>query len=245
MKRFLKLALAFVAMVVFIYVAVIAFGLKASYEVGKRFDIGYGASTNPRLVRLEIGDRIFMIPQNHIWSREDWKGGRVTGVNLHALLPGFQPYTDTNEHEFKKPGRETRISITLREHNNPNSLSTSTSMTRVEVFHRRTHNSNSNEAESFIKQEGANGLQLWIKQDTSPKSEIYVASKKNGDFYWLECSRDGEHPNPSCDTLVEYSNQSVIRYSFSKKFLPQWEELDNQVLSFIANFDQSTTQGGK
>lgn len=245
MKRFLKFTLVFVAMVAFIYVAVIAFGLWASYEVGKRLDIGYGTSTSPRLVRLEIGDRVFMIPQNYIWSREDWKGGRVTGVNLHALLPGFHPYTDTNQHEFKKPGRNGRISFVLSEHNNPNNLSTSTSMTRKEVFHRITHRYGTGEPRPFIKKDGVAGLSLWLKMERTSADELYVGNKQNGEFYWLECSGDQQYPNPSCSTWVEHSNSITIKYSFSKKFLPLWEELDNQVLNFITAFDQSTTSGGK
>lgn len=245
MKHFLKFALPFVAMAVLIYIAVIAFGLWASYEVGKRLDIGHGTSTNPRLVRLEIGDRIFMIPQNHIWSREDWKGGRVSGVNMHALLPAFEPNTASNLHEFKKPGWNRTISFLLSEHNTPGSYYSSTSMTRKEIFHRMTHESSSGEAKSFNKKEGVAGLELWIKLKTTFKSELYVGAKRNGDFYWLECSGEGEHSHPSCSTYVEYSNRTVIKYTFPKKFLLQWEELDNQVLRFIASFDQSITKGRK
>jgi hypothetical protein len=52
----------------FLFVLVkLAFYLWGSYEVGKRLDYSYGTATNPRLVHLEIGDKVFAIPQNHIW----------------------------------------------------------------------------------------------------------------------------------------------------------------------------------
>ena len=75
----------FAALVLTMFVIVVGgflFYIWGSHEVGKRLDIGYGTSTSPRLVQLEIGDKHFAIPQNYIWSRDRWSGGKVTGVNM-------------------------------------------------------------------------------------------------------------------------------------------------------------------
>jgi len=97
----------FAALVLTMFVIVVGgflFYIWGSHEVGKRLDIGYGTSTSPRLVQLEIGDKHFAIPQNYIWSRDSWNGGKVVGVNMHALLPNFEPLTEANKNEFEKPG---------------------------------------------------------------------------------------------------------------------------------------------
>ena len=71
MKKAFKWFLFLTGALLALFVLIFGFGFWAAHETGKRLDIGYGASTSPRLVRLEIGDKVFAIPQNHIWSRED------------------------------------------------------------------------------------------------------------------------------------------------------------------------------
>lgn len=119
------------------------FYLWSSHEVRQRLDYGYGTSASPRLVQLEIGDKPFTIPQNHIWSRNRWSGRKVGGVNTHALLPGFEPRTEANENEFEKPGWNKKISLMLSEHNINGSRTSSTSMTRKEAYDRIIKNKKS------------------------------------------------------------------------------------------------------
>ena len=92
------------SLIVLIALAIVYLLLFTANETKQRLDIGYGITASSNVARLEIGDKVFFIPQNHIWSRSRWKGGRVTGVNLHALLPDFQPLTAENRHEFDRLG---------------------------------------------------------------------------------------------------------------------------------------------
>ncbi len=243
MKKLLKWFLAFLGIVACFYLFAFVFGVWGSYEMKKRFDIGYGASTSPRLVRLEIGDKVFAIPQNHIWSRDRWQDGKVTGVNLQALLPNFEPYTETNKQEFEKPGWNREISFLLSEHNIANSPTGKTSMTRKDVYERIIR-SVSQQLKPTKDFPGPFGLTLkkWIKPSPGDK-ELYVGHKKNGDFYWIKCDPDNPKEFPSCSTYIEYSKQVTIHYTFSKQYLSDWKTIDQGVLNLIHQFEINAKQG--
>lgn len=222
----------------FVFLVLMAFYFWGTYEVGKRLDYGYGTATNPRLVQLEIGDKVFAIPQNHIWSRENWNSGKTDGVNMHALLPDFEPYTEVNRHEFDKPGWRKKISLMLSEHNIPGSRTTSTSMTRSEVYERIVRN------KEITDVPGPYGLtrQHKIPYLTSEK-ELYVGHKQDSSFYWVRCYQDHRGPSPSCSTDVSYSDQTYVRYTFAKNRLSDWQVIDDGVLSLIQQFENNTKQG--
>lgn len=244
MKRIIKWFTALAAILVGLYAVTTGFGIWASHETGKRLDIGYGTSTSPKLVHLEIGDKVFAIPQNYIWSREDWKGGKVQGVNLHALWPDFEPYTEANRHEFDKPGWNRKISLLLREHNIPGSRTTSTSMTRVEVYERIMRKVGYGKPREFSDVPGFFGLTLkkWL-QPRPGDDELYVGTKRDGNYYWVRCSPSGKHSSPSCNTYIEYSTHVTIRYTFSRRHLAEWQAIDNSVVNFIRRFELNTEQG--
>lgn len=139
----MKIKTSFIKMVIIVIfleavsiVAMIVFAVYARHKVAERLDIGRGVSTSNEVVRLEIGDKTFNIPKNHIWSREDWKSGKAEAVNLQALLPDFEPYMDSTKAEFDKPGWNRRITFVLNHHNVPGSKTGSHSMTRQAVYDR-------------------------------------------------------------------------------------------------------------
>ncbi|AKH21919.1 hypothetical protein [Sedimenticola thiotaurini] len=245
MKRIIKWFTALAAILVGLYAVTTGFGIWASHETGKRFDIGYGTSTSPKLVHLEIGYKVFAIPQNYIWSREDWKGGKVQGVNLHALWPDFEPYTEANRYEFDKPGWNRKMDILLREHNIPGSRTSRTSMTRREIYDRILYDYAAQKPRIARELQGPFGLKI---QHLSPPrisgDEIYTGRKANGDFYWVQCGQEGKHEFPSCSTYVEYSKYVTIHYSFSRKDLNNWQGIDDAVVAFVNSFEANTKQGG-
>lgn len=245
MRNVIKWSIALVGVLVGSYALVFGFGIWASHETGKRLDIGSGSSTNSRLVRLEIGDKVFAIPQNHIWSREDWKGGKVEGVNLHALLPDFEPYTEKNRHEFDKPGWNRNVDLLLREHNIAGSRTAAPSMTRGEIYDRILYHSASQKPRRVTDHPGPFGLTLKQLEPSSSNDELYVGRRGDGGFYWVECSPDGSVKFPACSTYIEYSTQVTIHYTFAKSRLSDWQAIDDGILDFIRKFDNNAKQGEK
>lgn len=243
MKKFLKWSFILSGTLLGVTVLIVGFGIWASYETGKRLDIGYGVSTSPRLVRLEIGDKVFAIPQNHIWSREDWKGGKVQGVNMHALLPDFEPRTEANQHVFDKPGSKRGISLLLGEHNMVGSRTSSPSMTRQKVYERIIYDYMSQKKRLVQDFPGPHGLSMQRLQPSSSNDELYVGHKHDGKFYWVTCSPDSERLNPRCDTYIEYSEHVTINYNFPKDYLSKWETTDDGILNLVRRFEDNAKLG--
>lgn len=233
MKAVLKLLAIFMALII----ALVVFYAKASSELGKRLDIGYGASTSSRLVQLEIGDQAFAIPQNYIWSRDRWSGGRVSGVNMHALLPNFEPYTDATKAEFEKPGWNRRINFLLSEHNMPSGGAKTSSHGRKDIFNNRTTDSYNKLSIIIREEEAPYGLKRLVRQtDAKSGRELYIGHKKNGEFYWAECAQDGTGFSPYCNAYLDISHQVYVDYSFSKYYLRDWSSIDDTVEVFFKQF---------
>ena len=226
-----------------INVIIVLPGIWAAHETQKRLDIGYRTTTSDRMVSLEVGDRFFEIPQNHIWYRGAWRGGKLQGVNMHALLPDFEPYQESNKHEFDRPGWSRKISFLLSEHNIPGSRTSKTSMTREEIYLRIMRRIEDGEIDDFHDKEGPFGLFRRVSENKSQTRELYVGTKPDGSFYWVRCTPEGERLHPSCSTHIEHSEQATIKYTFSRRFLKDWIAIDDGVIDFFSKLDVSDSQG--
>ncbi len=238
MKKLFKWFLAFLGIVACFYVFAFVFGVWGSYEMKKRFDIGYGASTSPRLVRLEIGDKVFAIPQNHIWSRDRWQGGKVTGVNLQALLPNFEPYTEANKQEFEKPGWNRTIDLLLIQTDVYEKGKTS-------ISRQQHYDLMLKKSQKTAKEKGPFGLTKvhgikWVMDD-----DFFIGKLPDGDFYWVMCDPDGKHIAPSCKASVNYSDYTDLSYTFSKQYLSDWQTIDKKARNLIRQFEVNAKQGGE
>ena len=238
-KKLIRLTVFVAFLLAVSMVSFVIFAVYARYKVAERLDIGYGVSTDNEIVQLEIGDKVFRIPKNHIWSREDWRGGKVEAVNLQALLPDFEPYTASTKAEFDKPGWNRGITFVLRHHNTAGSRTGSHSMTRKAVYDRVVYDFVLQKKTGITELPGPYGLVLQVLDSASSNSDrdLYVGHKKDGSFYWVKCDREKKYKYPSCKTYFGYSEYVAIDYSFSKKYLNDWEKIDNSVFKFIKSFD--------
>ena len=243
MRTFFKWLFATAGILIVGFVLVMGFAIWGSYETGKRLDIGYGTSTSPRLVRLEIGDKVFAIPQNHIWSREDWKGGKALGVNLYALLPNFEARTKANGPEFDRGGWGRKISFLLSARGVPGSRSASTgSMSRRENY-------TTGVVRGFVAKEapGKFGLTRQIFNPAAHlglRTEVYTAEFPDGRFYWVACRPDSSTKSPSCKSKILYSKHTYVSYTFGKPHLSDWQSIDVGMLNLIKQFENNAKKQG-
>ncbi len=239
MNKFIKWFFIIIAILIGLYAIIMVFGAKLYYETGKRLDIGYGVATSTRKVQLEIGDREFLIPQNYIWSREDWKGGKVTGVNMHTILPHLEGYTEQNKQEFDDSRLHNTATILLREHNIKGSRTSSTSMTREEVYQRNIYDFGLEKPRGLESSSGPYGLtrQQYTKPHDRARNELYIGTLPNGKFYWARCDLKSNVPSPSCKTYFAYSNQTMVSYHFPKDRLKDWQTIDKDIRVLFSQFD--------
>ena len=112
-------------------------------------------------------------------------------------------------------------------------------MTRQAVYDRVVYDFSLQKKAGIAEFPGPYGLALQVLDSASSNSdrELYVGNKKDGGFYWVTCSIDRPKRYPSCNSYLEYSSQVYISYTFPKKYLNDWEKIDNSVFNFIKSFD--------
>ena len=229
----------FLLIIFLIGVALVGFYIWGWREIKSTpmFDISAGATTETKLIRLEIGDKVFDIPKNHIWFRAGWKDGRIDAVNLEALLPDFESRTKENWSEFEKPGWNQKVGLMLSEHSMPTSAEDPTpkvSMTRREVYNRVVKEQPPrNEPTAF----GLTRQKFPDPKKVSSGDEIYIAKKPDGSFYWVRCSPEGKFPSPSCSTYADYSPHLYVKYTFSKNHLRDWLTIEKGAIALIQRFE--------
>lgn len=210
------------------------------YEISQKSDIGVGYSSAQEIISLKIGDRFFAIPKNYIWSREDWKGGEATGVNIHTLLPGFDPLRDENSDIFRNPKYMRKVNILISEHSVSGSKTGRVKMTRMSIYERKLYDHGTGLKRKVEDYPARFGL---TKKVFDPPSvvdeEIFFGEKKNGNIYWVSCPPENKYMTPSCKTSVEYSPKVFIKYSFPVRYLDRWEEIDDGVIELIKGFEST------
>jgi hypothetical protein len=224
----------------FIIISILALiFIKGEYGATKIFDIGYGSTESSEVINFEIGDEYFFIPKNYIWSKDSWRGGKMDGVNMHALLPNFDPYTGANKNYFDSPGWGRKISMRLFEYNMQNSKTSSNSKRRIDLFNVKTKDYFDKKSTITKEENAPYGLKKLVRRtDVESGYELYIGHKYNGDFYWVECDRDGLYPSPSCSTYLEISPHTAVEYTFSKDFLHSWRSVDDSVFELIQKFSK-------
>ena len=211
-------------------VVLLAAGNWGLREVSAQSEMGYSTSLSDVPVRLIIGDGTFLIPKNFIWSRDNWRGGKTDGVNLHALLPGLEPYTASNRAEFEKPGWNRKITLVIGEHSTPRRPAT---LSRELVFERRM------KGVRFREVDGPNGLRRLVIEGKPPAvpREHFISRSRNGDFYFVSCWPDETRRSPSCTTTLQYSKHVYVQYRFSKSRLNDWQVIDAGILTLVKRFE--------
>lgn len=229
--------LSLVVIVLGMLILIVGFFIWAAHETKQQLDIGYGAIKSAEFVRLEVGDKVFSIPKNHIWSRGNWRGGKAGGVNLHALLPDFEPYTEINRHEFDRLGWGRKITLVLSQ--TDIYIKGKTSVSRLEHYKLMLEEGQEPTIESSLfSLMKVRGIK-WAAED-----EFYIGTLPNGDFYWVRCDLEGNSSFPSCQTDTSYSDYTKLHYTFAKRHLSEWIVIEKNVVKLINQFEINGKQGG-
>lgn len=205
----------------------------------------YSVTSDPSPAQVEIGGKVFAIPKNYIWSRGAHKGGKMGGINLHALLPGFAPYTNDNFNEFEKAGEQNTIGWLMRQHDILGDKYYSTKMSRELIYERIIRDPVTGKTPSVQQLPGPFGLtqhKLYPPKSRFDDRDLFVGSTQDNNFYWLECKTKESAPSPSCSSYYEYSEHVVVRYNFPRKNLHQWQEIETRLISLIRQFEINATQ---
>lgn len=229
--------------IVFFYLLILVFGITAKRETDKILDTNAGISSDSNIANLTIADKHFAIPKNYIWAKQDWKGGERTGTNLHAVLPEMEGYSELKKVLFM-PGSQEFVRILLRAKGLPG-LNPPVGVTSKQLYTAHViYNGNIVKEEKLdnrlTRQYVADGKmgsgEHATPYDVHAHYEVYTA-RYGDEFYWVQCVPEGKVIYPSCNTTFFYSDHILVRYSFSKKQLSNWKQIDQKVKKLISEFD--------
>jgi len=185
--------------------------------------------TGKKVFTLKVNEHVFTIPIGYVWAYDRGENGTVIGANLHALYPGFEPQTRQNKEEFDKGGwADGRlISFLVDDFRAIKPIS--------KIIERYL-----GEAEEIgpYRKEG----EFYIYPVMDKKRELLLSTLNGENNIYLYCMKDNAVPHPSCDTNFALNRDIYIHLTFSKKLLPHWKGLTNELKTLVNSFQAKNEQ---
>ena len=186
------------------------------------------ASSGTGKIEVIVADQRFVIPENYTRYPTQRAGGRMAGIDLHALLPGLQPYAQELQESFAdNSARSDAIYISLAQRQA--ALSSS----------RRLKDVYSKYLESAEPEEGPEGLQLFrFRNDTGyADQDLLVGKDAEERILLLLCDRrTATIDSPKCFRTLLLGPRLELTYRFKRHHLGKWREIDKSVMSLIDRF---------
>lgn len=195
----------------------------------------YGDTDSLKPDYFTIADKHFAIPRAHIWDRTAWGGGVQTGVNMHALLPDFKPYSQETKAEFDRLGHGKKIHFSIGQHRMPEKMFSheQTRKWRFDVVKK-----------SYIDGAPEPGPLGFTRQKLKShlRNDLFYRTLRDGSLFFLTCSAPGSAPSPGCNGFIEYSEHIYVEYRYSLDFLKDWQAIDEGVYRLIRSFENAALE---
>lgn len=211
-----------VVILIFLFCAYLLLHSKTSHKL----DIGYGIAKNNEVVKLQIGDANFSIPKKYIWSREDWSGGVVQGVNITAELNTMKPFDASAVKKHKHVPWNNKLLLLIGE--------------RVDL----SQNTNENFSVAAYKRKLAN-RKYRVEQKSSSLNQVIFEPKLSTDYnlffsgatdspdYWMQCVNTSTIENAYCTSYYDITKNVYVSYTFGGSELQRWNDIRGNVIQFI------------
>jgi len=189
------------------------------------------------VVRVEIGGHRFDIPVRYMYWQGFEKHGhwprpkegivKVDYITVDALLPDMRPYSEAHRKSFEMLGVGDKIHMTIsyqKGHTHRNfGPPPPSSGTEAPVA--------SDEAPGLIiyKDKGKGGLDGLIFPSTSYPIRFACFQKKNEN-------------SPLCSVTSIYKGGPILEYSYARRYISQWREIDEWVKTLFDRFEQDAKQ---
>ena len=182
----------------------------------------FALTTDQTPVEFELRDRVLRVPKAYLKFKHQWDGGRRDEIFIKALLPDMEPPTDSNLEEFTKPGWNRKISIVIKN-----------------AEFRRELESVDKYYLGKIKPETRTSLADDLLQydfHGNLGNELYIPSDRHPHLRYFTCSVADEYiVSPDCTADFYWSSKIHVSYSYSKTYLPDWQEVHRKVVSFVGS----------
>lgn len=179
-----------------------------------------------------IGNHIkFKVPKSYLTMKEEWKGGSVDSFSLEATYPDFKPwYAEYAKSKNKLDKHRGKIYLTIK-------------MGKDYLLSRVT---SSRKGRLEKQNQIVYGLEYYKeKGDLKPNGTREPLSKYASDHYFthediepameIDCPSFAFSENVRCGVDTDYNKDIYINYSFVRKDLANWKEVDANVRKFISS----------
>jgi len=199
------------------------------------------------IVNIKIDGSSFAIPKGYMWYEGAWKGGKMSGVNLWALMPDMQPRTESNKGEFDGPGGfRGVVGVLLHQLYKP--VSHEEGAAWQDKRKRQSFDWVVKEFTQGPPIDGPYGFKMYKGTKSAAWGELLFRTLPDGSLHFIECHADSQGPSPGCSAETYLSDKLFVRYTFGKPYLKDWQVIDQKVRQLIHSFEikqSSKKQGDK
>ncbi len=186
------------------------------------------ASSASGEVEAIIGNTRFLIPENYTRYPSQRGGGRIAAVDMHALLPGLEPYSSERQDSFADNSAASDvIYFSLSESAAPLNST------------RRLKDIYSKYLETTEPAEGPDGLQLFpFRADSGyADQDLLVGKDAEERMVLLLCERQTPLiESPNCSRSLLLGPDLELSYRYKRNHLDDWREIDGAVAELVAAF---------
>ena len=181
------------------------------------------------LVTLRIAGQAFTIPANYIQNSVARGGGEQQAVNLAALFPSWEGYSDAQARLFADNRPDSPVvRLSLRADSNP--LDAPSRLARI--------------YQPYVTDpKGAAGpfglIQYGFAENSGYEREELFAGERDGKLMLFLCERPApELPSPNCLATDQPFGRSLsLSWRFKRAYLARWRELSSGVNALATRFE--------
>jgi hypothetical protein len=223
-----------------VVVGVLVLAVAIAWKMAAETLLGTGPSftTETERVRLYIAapgatavKTHFEIPKAYLGNRAEWDGGWQTSVDVVALFPRFDHYSNANRSEFTSERGKVIVIQPVSRGQSADSLGYD--QRRLTAYTRGRQSETGPEGFAIYKivthdDEDATGR---------PRTEELVVPPGRSDRI-LVCERAFERDEPPvCRAMVDYSESLAVHYLFPRELLADWEQIERDSLRLVHSFE--------
>lgn len=186
-------------------------------------------SDENRPIEFVVADKTFIIPANFTRIPAARRGGNQERVSLYALLPRFQPYTQSSADAFED----------------------NSAQSKVIYFDLEVVSSQFNERERFEKiyqrlvidaegKKGPHGFHQYEFSETSGyrDEDLFVWRSPQDELVVFRCFKQTDIiASPTCRRDLSYSDKIELKYRFKRSHLSRWKTIDQGLLELVQGFE--------
>lgn len=193
------------------------------------------ATSSGTEVDITISGERYLIPANYTRYAQARAGGTQESVELHTLLPTFEPFSQDKSEKFNYLGPGSRVVHF--------SLGPIGDILAAE---RRFNVIYVPQMSSTEARPGSWNLTLYEFNERSAyrNQDLFTFNDSAGRLGLLMCDKVRDNaPSPTCSRFMHLNDKVVFRYRYKRAFLKRWREIDGRLLALVGSFRLATISG--